>query len=542
MTPSFALSRDSRGIVRFGIAILLACSALIPCFDAAASEKKDDLEGQPIVSMVFKIYDIFDTSQPATSKWFYRAANSLHIKSKESLIRSKLLFDVGDSYSKAKADESARILRALGFINPVEITAREVEDGVEVTVETHDQWTLEFGASFGKVGDRQDWRVEFQEKNFLGYGKKVDFEYRSDIERTERVIGYHDPNILGSWWLGEVRYSDRSDGFRELVRLERPFYSLATHRAWGGSWERDHQTDYLYSESESVVSGPRRTETTTAWFGRRFLSGERVTRRFTVGFEHRHDRFEDWQFEDTGAAFPTPDNILVDGPRATFERVTDNFEVLQGFRAWSIQEDVALGPNVSLGATMSLPAFGADMPRLVLDGRFDMAHHRGRWLVLGEAYATGRLDDGNPQNWIVGAWIGASQLGRTAWQFRLLADVGHQLDRHEQLTLGADIGLRGWSPDYFDGTSRALVNAQWRTLVFDDVFHVLALGFEVFADAGATWDARVGRGTDGIRTNVGLGIIGDLTKIGLSNIARVEIGFPDDGSGTTVIVSTTSLF
>jgi hypothetical protein len=523
------------------LAVALACCLLPAVASIAAASDQGELEGRPIVSIVFKIYDIFDTSDPETSKWFYRAANSLHIKSKESLIRSKLLFDVGDPYAQAQADESARILRALGFINPVDITAREVQGGVEVTVETHDQWTLEFGASFGKVGDRQDWRLEFQEQNFLGYGKKVDFEYRDDVERTERVIGYHDPNILGSWWRGELRYSDRSDGFRELVSLERPFYSLATHRAWGGSWERDRQTDYLYSEAESVVSGPRETEAVTAWFGRRFLSAGKVTRRLTVGFEHRHDTFGDWSYGD-GEPFSDPDDILIDGPRATFERVTDNFLVLQGFRAWSIQEDVALGPNVTLGATVSLPVLGADMPRLVLDGRFDMAKRRGDWLFLGEAYANGRLDDGDPQNWVAGAWIGASELGRSGWQLRLLADVGHQLDRHRQLTLGADIGLRGWSPDYFDGTSRALANVQWRTLVWDDVFHILALGFEVFADAGATWDARVGRGTDGVRANAGIGIIGDLTKVGLSNIARVEIGFPDDGSGPTVIVSTSSLF
>jgi hypothetical protein len=38
------------------------------------------------------------------------------------------------------------------------------------------------------------------------------------------------------------------------------------------------------------------------------------------------------------------------------------------------------------------------------------------------------------------------------------------------------------------------------------------------------------------------GIIGNLATIGLVNIARIKVGFPDDGSGPTVIVSTSSLF
>jgi hypothetical protein len=125
---------------------------------------------------------------------------------------------------------------------------------------------------------------------------------------------------------------------------------------------------------------------------------------------------------------------------------------------------------------------------------------------------------------------------------RLLADASRDLDLDRQLTLGADIGLRGWSPDFFDGTGRALANVQWRALIKEDLFQVLALGFEVFADAGATWDPRVGRDTDGVRFDGGIGIIGDLTTIGVVNIARIEVGFPDDGSGPTVIVSTSALF
>ncbi len=520
----------------------VAAGMLALTVPAAAEEGAADVEGQPIVRIVFARYDIFDTSKPETSKWFYRAANSLHIISKESFVRSRLLLKEGDIYSAALAEESARVLRELGFINPVLITARRVEGGVEVTVETHDQWTLELGGSAGLVGDRADWGIEFQDKNFFGRGKKFDLEYSSDVERSETVIGYYDPNILGSWWRAELRYADRSDGFRELVRIERPFYALATPRAMGGIWDRDHRLDYLYSEGEAVVSGPHETESASVWYGFRLAGHREVTRRLTIGFDHRRDQFEGWSYDDTGDPYPTPDDRLIDGPRASYEHVTDNFEVLHGFRSWSIQEDVALGPNLSAGATFSLPALGGDIPRLLLDGRFDMAHRRGQWLLLGEASIEGRIDDGDAQNWVVGAWIGAAQLGRRGWQLRLLADASRDLDLDHQLTLGADVGLRGWNPDFFDGTGRALANVQWRTLIKEDVFHVLALGFEVFVDAGATWDPRVGRGTDGVRADAGFGIIGDLTTIGIANIARIEVGFPDDGGGPTVIVSTSALF
>jgi hypothetical protein len=521
---------------------LVAAGALVLAAPAFAGDDAPVVEGQPIVRIVFARFDIFDTSQPETSQWFYRAANSLHIVSREAFLRSRLLFAEGDLYSASLAEESARVLRALGFINPVLITARPVDGGVEVTVETHDQWTLQLGGAFGLIGSDEDWRLEFQEKNFLGLGTKLELEYGSDVERDETVISYYDPNIAGSWWRTELSYADRTDGFRELARIERPFYALAAPRAMGGLWDRDHRVDHLYSESDSVVSGAERAEHAAIWYGFRLAGAGPVTRRVTLGFDHRHDIFEGWSWEETGSPYPTPDDRRIDGPRVSYEQVTDSFEVLHGFRAWSIQEDVAMGPNLIAGATLSLPAFGGDVPRLVIDGRFDMARRHGDWLFLGEASIEGRIDDGDFRSWVAGAWVGAAQLGRRGWQMRLLMDFSRDLDLDRQLTLGADMGLRGWDPNFFDGAGRAVANVQWRALIKDDLFQVLALGVEVFADAGATWDPRVGPDTDGVRFDAGVGIIGDLTTIGLVNIARIELGFPDDGSGPTIIVSTSSLF
>jgi len=509
---------------------------------AAPDEPDGAVEGRPIVRIVFERFNMFDTSRPETDKWFYRAANSLHIVSKEPFLRSMLLFTEGDPYSQQQADESARILRGLGFINPVEITPIPVEGGVEVIVETHDQWTLEAGASFGIFGTRQRWGIEFQESNFLGRGKKLDVEYESDVERDSLSFGYYDPNIRGTRWRTELRYADLSDGFLERLRVDRPFYSLATRRAWGGIWERGELTQYLYSLADPVVSGPTMRTKAEVWYGLRTLSSDPVTRRLSFGFTHRHSTFEQWSWEDTGEPYPTPEDRLIDGPFVRFESVKDNFSVVEGFRAWNIQEDVAMGPNVSLGTIVSLPAFGGDIDRYLFDGRFDAGFRSGNWLALTNAWFEGRIDDGDPANWVLGVSAGASQLGRRGFQFRVLFENSYRLDLDRQLPLGADAGLRGWSPLYFDGTGRALANAQWRILLIPDLFHVLAVGFEIFTDAGATWDPRVGPDTDGVRVDAGVGLILGLQTIGLSNVARIEIGFPDDGSGPTLIITTDALF
>ena len=42
--------------------------------------------------------------------------------------------------------------------------------------------------------------------------------------------------------------------------------------------------------------------------------------------------------------------------------------------------------------------------------------------------------------------------------------------------------------------------------------------------------------------DAGIGLLADLTRVGLANLLRLEVAFPDDGSGTTVIVTSTALF
>ena len=132
------------------VCVLLSAAAPAGALDASESS---ELDGREIVSIVVIRDDIFDTSDPATDSWPYRWANALHVTTRENFIRSMLLFEEGDPYSAARAAESARILRSMDFLNPVEITAREVAEGVEVTVSTHDQWTLEVGGKFVLFGD-----------------------------------------------------------------------------------------------------------------------------------------------------------------------------------------------------------------------------------------------------------------------------------------------------------------------------------------------------------------------------------------------------
>jgi len=270
--------------------------------------------------------------------------------------------------------------------------------------------------------------------------------------------------------------------------------------------------------------------------------GGPTTRRLIIGWDAREALYDDWHHVDTGEPYPNPQDLDVSGIRLGFEHVSDNYEVLHGFRAWSTQEDVGLGPNFRVGLTFSAPALGGDIDRVLFDGLFKIGRHRGRWLLLGDAWTSGRFDEGEPRNVVAGMQLAAAQIGHRGFQFRLLVDGSHALDLDRQLTLGADVGLRGWDPDTFDGTGRALINAQWRTILFHDVLNLFSVGAVVFGDAGATWNPRVGRDTDGVRANAGVGLLLDLSRLSTSNLLRVEVAWPDDQSGPVVTITGSALF
>ncbi len=509
---------------------------------ANADAGSSDLDGLPIVRIRVVRHNMFDTDNPDTSAWPYRAANAIHVVTRESFIRSALLFEEGDEYTAAAAAESARILRSLGFMNPVEITAHRVDGGVEVTVETRDLWTLEVGGQLGIFGSRSNAGFAFTEQNFLGFGREVSIEYESNNERRSWRYTYFDPLFLGSRWQLRLDHQDLSDGFQDLIRLEYPFYSLATKYSWGAEWRHDRLFDHLYSDSETVVKGIHRLHSWRVWGGMRLPGGGDIVRRLTLGWEHRRERFEEWRWVDTGEPYANPANRHVEGLRIGYQQVADRYVVLEGFRAWTVQEDVALGPNFDAGVTVSLPTFGADEKRYVFDGRFSTAVRDGDNLFLGKAWTSGRFDPAGLRDAVLGLQIAGTQLGTHGWQGRLMVEDSHHLDRNRQLTLGADVGLRGWDPDTFDGTGRAVANLQYRTLLKRDIGHFFSLGIVGFVDGGYTWGARVGRGTGRVRTDAGVGLLADMTHLGLAQLVRLDVAMPDDGSGYVITLTSSALF
>ena len=76
----------------------------------------------------------------------------LHVSTRESTIRSRLLFAVGDTVDTLRVAESVRQLRRLRYLAGAAVTVVcDADDGVVLTVATRDAWSIRPRLAFRSV-------------------------------------------------------------------------------------------------------------------------------------------------------------------------------------------------------------------------------------------------------------------------------------------------------------------------------------------------------------------------------------------------------
>src|SRR5262245_37419126 len=155
--------------------------------------------GAVVGTITIQAGSIFDTDDPKENTWIFRAADKLHMTTRERVIRRQLTFAEGDRYSRRTLDESERHLRHNGYLYDAKIRpVRYDGSAVDLVVETRDVWTLRPGAGFGRSGGVNRFHFGLHDANFLGLGKSVMLEYVSGIDRSGTLVNYLDPALGGT--------------------------------------------------------------------------------------------------------------------------------------------------------------------------------------------------------------------------------------------------------------------------------------------------------------------------------------------------------
>lgn len=114
----------------------------------------------------------------------------------EDVIRSELILDEGDPYSKLNLDKSIANIRSRNIFRSVKT---EVVDGsnnnlkvVNITVEERPTGEIAAGAGIGTNGG--SFAIGIKENNWLGSGKSISFDIEVDDETFTGALNYIDPN------------------------------------------------------------------------------------------------------------------------------------------------------------------------------------------------------------------------------------------------------------------------------------------------------------------------------------------------------------
>lgn len=476
--------------------------------------------------------EIFDTSMPKENTALFRLGNKLHIRTRNDTIETQLLFRSGDPYDPRLLAETERLLRRSRYLLDAKISPVAWHDGVvDLEVVTTDVWTLNPGLSYGRKGGENTSGFALEELNLLGLGTQLSIDHSSGVDRDSTTFLYRDRQLGSSWWRLALDYSDNSDGRNQGVLLDHEFYALDSRWAAGGSFRDDDRIDPRYDLGERVGEYRSQVKSGTAYGGwsRGLVAGHVL--RYTAGVT-----FDERDYSavpgSTLASVPPPDIKLV-YPWIAAEWLEDDYRVARNRDQIERPEDFEYGWRARAQLGFADSAFGADRSAVLFDTRVSRGIEVGpRQTWLFSAALSGRHERG--------AFADTVLTGSARWYLRqsdrrllyaaLGFDASHRLDADRQILIGGDSGLRGYPLRYQGGEGRWLFTLEQRAFSNWYPFRLVNVGAAAFVDVGGAWgDNPYGTPTQGVLSDVGIGLRLGNSRSALGNVLHIDLAFPLNG-------------
>jgi len=532
LSPLHALRRASAGLLW-----LLAVQAFAqdrepagpnPAIDHAELERR----GVTIRAVDIVVDNVFDLSNPEEDKMLYRWANRVHITTRPDVIETALLFKVGDRYEARVLEESARLLRARGFLADVQIDYRTYDPAtntVDVEVRVRDAWSLSLNAKLSHSGGKTEWGLGLDEDNFIGRGKELQVSYKSTIDRDEALLSYSDDNVLKSRVRLGVALANASDGHRRDLFGERPFYSLDTRWMTGGNFRDEQRVDTMYDLGDPVDEFRHDIDGVSIQGGvsRGIVDGR--TRRWLFGIASEEDRFE--PTPEKPQPLLLPENRKLVYPWVGWQLLKEDFREMTELNHMGRTEDVALGVNLLASIGFAEKSFGSDRDATLLRASVQRGWEPGgpgRLFQLA-ASASARHENDGFKNSVTqfDARYYQRNLNNSLLTVALGALATHELDPETQVLLGGDNGLRGYPIRYQAGQNRVLFSVEERFYTEWYPWRLFRFGYAAFFDAGRVsgQDPRASAPL-GMLYDVGFGLRLTSPRASRGQIVHVDLAFP----------------
>jgi hypothetical protein len=496
--------------------------------------------GQTISDIVVITQPPFADRLPRRFDWVRQTARTLHVNTRDDVVRRFLLLKPGEPCNQIKRAESERILRAQPFLVDARIRAYEADSGeVRLEVETRDDFSVIFEPVV-RGGGPVFQGLRFGETNLAGSARLLAAEWRNGRAYNDVLgVSYTDFQFLGQ--RDELRLEARRNPFGQRMEAQvvRPYYTDLQRFAWVGGVGGTREPMRLLRGNfpENAVNVRR----AYADVGGLVRAGP-VGRLKLVGlsFTREEERVDSLPF------FLTPEGVRVDSlgarpplyPQQNVMRANLllgvralRFVRVQGFDALTGAQDVRVGAQVGVALGHSIPTGAARDRDRFLSTNVYLGAGGEKWFVGAQGISEGRYDLQRSE------WNNLVASGRAAWYFRPAISqttvvqaewgVGRRMLVPFQLSLADRIGgVLGHRFSSDPGASRLVLRAEQR-FVIPTRLNLADVGFAAFAEGGRLWaEESVPFSTDTPwRGSVGVSLLAAVPPRS-RRLWRLDVGLP----------------
>jgi hypothetical protein len=469
-----------------------------------------------------------------------RVARSIHVTTRDDVIRNFLLLKVGDACTELRRAESERILRAQSFLADASVIALPVDSGVLIRVRTVDEISIVFATAINSRGVRA---LRVGNSNIDGTSTYLAGSWREGgAYRDAYGARFAHQQILGRPYSVDFDAERRFLGERWQAEATHPFFTDLQRIAWrvrvGSS------NEYIEFPTDSSLNRALAVE-------RQFFDIGGVTRigppgRLTLlGASLSGD-------EDTPELAPVligPEGLSEDTDPTLRGRYKPHrmarANVLWGVRDLTFKSRRGLD---ALAATQDVPAgfqlgtmFGRSLS--ILGSRDDdIFMAADLYLGIVGRYSAFRMQlqgEGRREN-DTGTWDGILTSGRAAQYFKtherntIIGSVEWSGGWHQRIpfNLGIDdkrTGIRGFGDSRQIGGQRIITRAESRWVV-GPVTSYGDIGIGLFADAGKLFAGDVPFGASSpISTSAGFSLLA-ATPRGSARLFRMDVAMTLTGN------------
>ncbi|TFH02452.1 MAG: hypothetical protein E4H13_02045 [Calditrichales bacterium] len=228
------------------------------------------------------IYDTLSRSMTGLEKF----GNSLHINTKERIIRENLLVAVGDTVEPFRLADNERILRLLPFIHEARIVIIPGDDAHEVDLLVITRDVFSIGVSFNPRS-AEDVSVSLYDRNLLGNGWNLrnDFRYRTAVDPKLSYRGaFLVENIRGSFISSAVFYQTSHEEEKGQISFLKRF--LTPEIKYGGGV--DLSRTFMNDQADNYKTLLYTSTVQDYWVGRSIqLGGIESRQSLKLGLRYR---------------------------------------------------------------------------------------------------------------------------------------------------------------------------------------------------------------------------------------------------------------